>query len=98
MKNRILLFISIFILLSTAFTISCTKDKLKTKTVIPPVTSTSSSFDEEFDKVSELPAKGWVFKNNSDPAGSYGWRQGLYEAAPSSKFPVPIIGFPALSS
>jgi hypothetical protein len=97
--NTIILFISAVILLSSGFIVSCTKDKLKIKTTVsPPVDNTNSSFVEEFNNVSELPAKGWIFKNNSEPVGSYGWRQGLYEATPSSKFPVPIIGFPAYSA
>ena len=88
-------------MLSPGFIVSCTKDKLKTHTPVspyPPVDSTNSSFVEEFNNVSGLPAKGWIFKNNSDPVGTNGWRQGLYEATPSSKFPVPIIGFPAYSA
>lgn len=100
-NNRILLFITLFFLLSIAFIVSCTKDTLKTSTPVspfPPVINPNSSFVEEFNNVSELPSKGWIFKNNSEPAGSNGWRQGLYEAAPSSKFPVPIIGFPAHSA
>ena len=101
MKNNKfpLLIIALFSL--TGLTVSCKKDTLKIKppvTPFPPVVNTNSSFFEEFNNVSELPANGWIFKNNSDPPGSYGWRQGLYEATPSSKFPVPIIGFPAFSA
>ena len=102
MKNRkILLLISSCLSLSVVLIVSCTKDKLKTDTQVsafPPAVNTNSSFVEEFNNVSELPAKGWIFKNNSEPVGTNGWRQGLYEAAPSSKFPVPIIGFPAYSA
>jgi hypothetical protein len=98
-NNKILLFISLFVLLSFTLVISCTKDKLKTNPPPPPpVADSNSSFVEEFNNVSELPSKGWIFKNNSEPVGSNGWRQGLYEAAPSSKFPVPVIGFPAYSA
>jgi hypothetical protein len=98
-NNKFLLFISFLLLLSSGFIVSCTKDKLKKNTpVSPPVVNTSSSFVEEFNNVSGLPAKGWIFKNNSDPVGTNGWRQGLYEATPTSKFPVSVIGFPAYSA
>ena len=98
-NNKILLFISLCVLLSAILLISCTKDKLKTNPPPPPpVADSNSSFVEEFNNVSGLPSRGWIFKNKSEPAGSNGWRQGLYEAAPSSKFPVPIIGFPAYSA
>lgn len=99
-NNKFLLLAGAFFFL-TGLTTSCKKDTLKiTPPVgpVPPIVNTNSSFFEEFNNVSELPAKGWIFKNNSDPPGSYGWRQGLYEATPSSKFPVPIIGFPAFSA
>ena len=97
--KNILLYSCLLFLLSIIFIISCTKDKLKKNTpVTPPVDSTNSSFVEEFNNVSDLRTKGWIFKNNSDPAGTNGWHQGLYEAAPSSKFPVPIIGFQAYSA
>ena len=100
MKNKkVLLYLSLLLLFSVILIISCTKDKLKNSApVIPPVDSANSSFVEEFNNVSDLRAKGWVFKNNSDPVGTNGWRQGLYEAAPSSKFPVPVIGFQAYSA
>lgn len=98
-NNRILFYVSLFIVLSIGLIIACTKDTLKKTTPVPPpVVDSGSSFVEEFNNVSDLPAKGWIFKNNSDPMGSNGWRQGLYEAAPSSKFPVPIIGFQAYSA
>jgi hypothetical protein len=100
MKNkRILLLGFLFLLTVTTIIISCAKDKLKINTPQPPpVDSTNSSFVEEFNNVSDLRAKGWIFKNNSDPVGTNGWRQGVYEAAPSSKFPVAVIGFPAYSA
>ena len=89
----------LFFLLLFTLVISCTKDKLNKITIeTPPADSSYSSFVEEFTNVSDLRAKGWMFKNNSDPVGTNGWRQGLYEAAPTSKFPVPIIGFPAYSA
>ena len=97
--NKILFLIWSPVPLIAVLIVSCTKDTLKNTPVSPlPPVVTNSSFVEKFNNVSALPAKGWIFKNNSDPAGSHGWRQGLYEATPSSKFPVPIIGFPAFSA
>lgn len=97
MKNhKILILISSFLLLLVIFFISCTKDKLKiTPPVTPPVDS-SYSFFEQFDNVSGLVSKGWVFKNNSDPAGPNGWRQGRYESG--LKFGIDTVGFNAYSS
>jgi hypothetical protein len=97
-NNNILLLICALLFLWPGFIVSCTKDTLKSKPPISPPVDTNSSFVEEFNDVSGLPSKGWIFKNNSDPVGSHGWRQGLYEATPSSKFPVPVIGFPAYSA
>jgi hypothetical protein len=89
----------LFFLMLFTLVISCTKDKLNKTTIeTPSADSSNSSFVEEFTDVSDLRGKGWIFKNNSDPAGTNGWRQGLYEATPSSKFPVPVIGFPAYSA
>jgi hypothetical protein len=97
--KNVLLYSGLLFLLSVIFIISCTKDTLKKTTPITPlVDSANSSFVEEFNNVSDLGAKGWIFKNNSDPQGTNGWRQGLYEATPSSKFPVPVLGFPAYSA
>ncbi len=99
MNKKIIPDWSVFSLLLIIIAMSCAKDKLhKTATETPPIDSSNSSFVEEFTNVSDLRAKGWIFKNNSDPVGTNGWRQGLYEATPSSKFPVPIIGFPAYSA
>ena len=68
--------------------------------VFPPVTS--ASFVEEFDSVSNLTSKGWVFRNNSNPIGQAGWREGRYEAATGIQYkfvaPVPFVGFPAYSA
>ena len=97
-NNKILLFISLLLLVSIGFIVSCTKDKLitvNTPSPVPP--AVNPSFTEEFNNAGDLTAKGWVFKNNSQPVGSTGWRQGRYEPA-ASKFPVPYIGFPAYSS
>jgi hypothetical protein len=85
--------------------VSCEKD-VKTSVAAPaPPTSPipNGSFVEEFDQVNDLPNKGWVFKNNSNPIGVTGWRQGRFEAsdmAQNKKFlaPVPYVGFPAYSA
>ncbi len=101
-NNKILLFISIAFFLSMAFIASCTKDELKKNNppspFPPPVKN--SSFVEEFDTVGNLTSKGWVFKNNSNPVGEAGWRQGRYEAASQVKFVYvgPYLGFPAYSA
>jgi len=97
MKNhKIVIFIASIFLFSIVFFISCTKDKLNTKPpVIPPV-DTTYSFFEQFNDVNGLVAKGWVFKNNSSPAGPNGWRQGRYESG--LKFGIDTVGFTAYSS
>ncbi len=95
-NNKILIFISFLFLLSIVFFISCTKDKLKINTPVTPPVDTSYSFFEEFNDVSGLVSKGWVFKNNSDPAGPSGWRQGRYESG--LKFGIDTVGFNAYSA
>ncbi len=84
--------------------VSCKKETEPTQRnmtpVFPPVTS--ASFVEEFDSVSTLTRKGWVFRNNSNPIGQAGWRQGRYEAATGVQYkflaPVSFVGFPAYSA
>lgn len=80
---------------------SCEKDYVAPVETVTPVTP-SISFVEEFNNVGDLSAKGWVFKNNSNPIGQAGWRQGRYEAASVVQYnflaPVPFIGFPAYSA
>ena len=95
--------VSVIALFAIGF--ACVKD-VKTATVTPPTPTSpvpTGSFTEEFDDVSTLTSKGWVFKNNSDPVGITGWRQGRYEPANVSgqkKFlaPVDFVGFPAYSA
>ena len=82
--------------------ISCKKDEVTQPNGPLPTVAKSASFVEEFDSVSNLTAKGWVFKNNSFPIGQTGWRQGRYEAATGAQYkfvnPVAVYGFPAYSA
>lgn len=90
------------------FITACEKDVVATQQPTLPA-ATPVSFVEEFNNVGELAGKGWVFKNNSNPIGQAGWRQGRYESAafiqgmdPNGKFSffgaVPFVGFPAYSA
>lgn len=74
---------------------SCEKD-YAAPVATPDTPAASASFVEEFNNVSGLAAKGWIIKNNSNPAGGTAWRQGRYET--SIKYPVDFIGFPAYSA
>ncbi|TAL46792.1 MAG: hypothetical protein EPN92_05540 [Chitinophagaceae bacterium] len=74
--NFIKLFL--FVTITGIFFISCGEEVLK-----PPALPASSSFVEEFDTVGNLGAKGWVFNNNSEPAGISQWTQGLYGFFPA---------------
>ncbi len=80
---------------------SCEKDYVAPSPTTTPTTS-SASFVEQFDNVGDLSSKGWVFKNNSNPIGQNGWRQGRYEAAAVVQYkfvaPQPFIGFPAYNA
>lgn len=78
---------------------ACEKDYVAPEETVTPATP-SASFVEQFDNVGGLAAKGWVFKNNSNPVGQVGWRQGRYEAANQVKFAFvgPYIGFQAFNS
>jgi hypothetical protein len=84
--------------------LSCEKDVKQAAPVIPPTPSPvpTGSFVEEFDHVSDLSSKGWVFVNNSDPIGESGWRQGRYEsinlANKKLTAGVVAVGFPAYSA
>jgi hypothetical protein len=49
------------------------------KTLVDPPEPEKKSFTEEFDTVSNLYNKGWVFINNSKPQGAASWQQGIYE-------------------
>jgi hypothetical protein len=101
MKNRYLLFYITLIAGITVAAVSCSKESVTTNGPLPaPVPS--ASFVEEFDTVGNLRAKGWIFRNNSFPAGASGWRQGRYEAATGQQYkwvgPVSFYGFPAYSA
>lgn len=53
----------------------------------------SRSFVEDFDTVTTLYAKGWIFNNNSRPQGAATWQQGVYAPGKLGGFD----GFPAFS-
>lgn len=82
--------------------ISCVKDRSTSIDNSFPQATVPGSFVEEFDSVGNLTAKGWVFKNNSQPIGQTGWRQGRYESAVGMQYkfnaPIPFVGFPAYSA
>ena len=96
---NILSFSFLLLCASGIIAVSCNKEEAPSSRVVTPVfpPEKNPSFVEEFDTVGNLSAKGWIFKNNSYPVGTTGWRQGRYEAA-ATKFPVPFIGFPAYSA
>lgn len=81
---------------------ACEKDVVATQQPTPLPVAADASFVEEFTNVGDLSGKGWVFRNNSQPIGQAGWRQGRYEAAAQqqAKFlgPDPYLGFPAYSA
>jgi hypothetical protein len=95
MKKNYILIAGMALIVSGTILVSCQKDTPPAKAA-EAVTPEPISFVEEFADVSDLAAKGWVIKNNSNPVGSTGWRQGRYEA--STKNPGEVIGFPAFSS
>jgi hypothetical protein len=92
----------------TVLITACEKDVTATTPAPKPAIATAS-FVEEFTNAGELTGKGWVLKNNSNPIGQSGWRQGRYESSafiqgmdPNGKFSffgaVPYVGFPAHSA
>ncbi|GAA4332787.1 choice-of-anchor J domain-containing protein [Flaviaesturariibacter amylovorans] len=99
-KNHIIGITAFAALASLA--LSCVKDHVAETTTPLPQGTVPGSFVEEFDSVSALPAKGWVFRNNSFPVGAGGWRQGRYEPSTGAQYkfggPVPFYGFPAYSA
>lgn len=102
MKNNISFrtLLTLVVIAITVFIIdACKKDSPIINT--PPAEEPPSlSFTEDFNNIGELGSKGWIFKNNSEPVGSNGWRQGRYEAvgSPNYKFPDGFIGFPAYNT
>src|SRR5688572_15489501 len=101
MKRRNL-HIGIIALSTVALLASCGTERLKTPDTTPPPAANSASFEEEFTNAGTLTAKGWAFKNNSNPVGVTGWRQGRFESASAVQYkflaPVAFMGFPAFSS
>jgi hypothetical protein len=96
---------AILMLAATMVTISCKKETAPTvSTIAPPVfpPAVNPSFTEDFNDVSNLTSRGWVFVNNSSPIGNSGWRQGRYESATGVQYkflnPVAFIGFQAYNS
>lgn len=85
----------------TVFFTSCQKEDVAQAAAPSPTGPAPLSFTEDFNDVSKLSARGWAFRNNSNPVGPQGWRVGRYEAliAPSNKPNIPaIVGFPAFNS
>ncbi len=102
--NKTLLYSIASVIFIMLVIVSCKKETAPAQRNMTPVfpPATSASFVEEFDSVSTLTRKGWVFRNNSNPIGQAGWRQGRYEAATGVQFKflasVPFISFPAYSA
>lgn len=98
-KNTNILLIISFFLVSGIIAVSCKKDEIPGSKSVTPVTTSNGSFKEGFEDAGTLTSKGWAFKNNSNPPGQYGWRQGRYEATAQQQYkflaPVPYIGYPA---
>jgi len=65
---------------------SCKEEVLAPPSV--PVIDPAASFIEGFDSVGNLSAKGWVFKNNSEPGGFTQWAQGLPGSFPAYQYTV----------
>ncbi|MEP6675737.1 MAG: choice-of-anchor J domain-containing protein [Ferruginibacter sp.] len=88
------------ILSPVLFITSCQKDAVAPKAKAATPAAAPLSFTEDFNDVSGLTGKGWVFKNNSNPIGQSGWRVGRYEAnpQPNKKFNASTIGFPAYNA
>ncbi len=78
--------------------VSCQKDGSPAAPAPTPEPPPSFSFSEEFDDVSQLAAKGWVIKNNSNPIGSNAWGQGRYENNLGGSKAGKVIGMPAFSA
>ena len=103
-RNKFYTFTSLSLFAVCALVLSCRKDMApenrNTTPVFPP--AANASFVEEFDNAGNLAQKGWVFRNNSNPIGIAGWRQGRYESASTAQYkflaPVPFVGFPAYSA
>jgi hypothetical protein len=99
MKSIKILFLGVSLILSlSVLIVSCQKDGSPTAPAPAPAAAPSFSFAEEFDNVSDLAAKGWVIKNNSNPIGSNAWGQGRYENNLGGNKAGKVIGMPAFSA
>lgn len=63
------------------------------KDYVAPADTPARSFVEDFDTVTTLYTKGWIFNNNSRPQGAATWQQGVYAPGKLGGFD----GFPAFS-
>ncbi len=95
-KNIFALSVTALLFTSIAI-VSCKKDVAPDPTPKAAVVATNS-FSEEFDNVGDIAAKGWLIKNNSDPAGASAWRQGRYENNLGGNKAGKVIGMPAYSA
>jgi hypothetical protein len=92
------------LMIASAITLlsSCGREELKTAKPTPTTPTSTGAFDEEFTNAGTLTSKGWVFRNNSNPVGVSGWRQGRFESGNAMQYkflaPVPFLGFPAYSA
>jgi hypothetical protein len=104
MKKNTFYLAGVFTMMLTALVIlisSCQKDAETPPPAGPTPTTPSLSLIENFDDASALVGQGWVIRNNTDPVGQTGWRQGRYEALsqPSKKPNLPaFVGFQAYNS
>lgn len=87
-----------FVLASMSFIISSCKKDVAPSTPASPTPVVNNSIFEEFDDVSEAVTKGWVIKNNSNPAGANAWGQGRYENNLGGSKAGRVIGMPAYSA
>ena len=101
-KNSFNLFMamSVAVLSPVLFIASCQKDAVVATPKAAATPAASLSFTENFDDVAGLTAKGWAFRNNSNPVGQSGWRIGRYEAfnQPNKKINSTMVGFPAYNA
>jgi len=65
------------------------------KTIVDPPAREEKSFIEDFDTVSNLYNKGWVFINNSKPQGAASWQQGIWESGKFGPEAFPAYSYKA---
>jgi hypothetical protein len=104
-KNKLPLLLAAILFGSSTAMLSCSKENApQEEQIASPVfpVEQNRSFVEQFDTVSKLTTRGWVFKNNSAPLGQSGWRQGRYESANIIQYKnlgsIQYVGFPAYNS